>query len=665
MGRADATDPVHVVLTIDTEPDDAWTNHLNPSVANVQELLRLQTLLDRYEAKATCLVTYRVIENRQAVDVLRRLVEESGAEIGAHLHPWETPPFMKSGLDVKYDTYPHELPLEVFEKKLSCLTEAIARHFSPPTSYRAGRWGLAAEHLRVLERLGYKVDTSVVPLVDWGETMGLPHSENGRGGIDYRLAPRHPYHPDYVNVTKEGHARLVEMPVSVAFNRRVSEFVRRRYGELPHIVHRLFRKSGVFRPIWALPAEQREPELLRMIDLLVLEGAGLINIALHSSELMLDGSPKSRTGARVDEIFRRIEAILAALACEDRTVFATLSSAARAHEPERNALVPRGRSRRSATQIAYILAASHSGSTLLAMLLGAHAQAYTVGELKAESLGDVNVYRCSCGTLIKECGFWAKVSEGMARRGIAFDITRAGTDIRTGASRYAHRLLQPLCRGSLLECIRDTALSLSPTWRRQLPWIQRINAALADTICEITGKRVIIDSSKIGIRLKYLLWNPSLDVRIVRLIRDGRAVALTYVDPYTFASARDPRMRVRGHEAHLSFEDAATQWLRSNEEADNLLARLDPSRWIQVRYEDYCKDPDGVLGGLYRFLGLDPARRVQDFRSIEHHVVGNSMRLDSTSEVRLDERWRDVLRAEQLAMFDRIAGRLNRKYGYE
>jgi hypothetical protein len=41
------------------------------------------------------------------------------------------------------------------------------------------------------------------------------------------------------------------------------------------------------------------------------------------------------------------------------------------------------------------------------------------------------------------------------------------------------------------------------------------------------------------------------------------------------------------------------------------------------------------------------------------------MRFDSTSVVRLDERWRTALNDEQLRMFDSIAGDLNRRYGYQ
>ena len=40
------------------------------------------------------------------------------------------------------------------------------------------------------------------------------------------------------------------------------------------------------------------------------------------------------------------------------------------------------------TDLVYILAASHSGSTLLAMLLSTHPEICTVGELKATNLGD-------------------------------------------------------------------------------------------------------------------------------------------------------------------------------------------------------------------------------------------------------------------------------------
>jgi len=299
------------------------------------------------------------------------------------------------------------------------------------------------------------------------------------------------------------------------------------------------------------------------------------------------------------------------------------------------------------SDLVYILAASHSGSTLLAMLLGAHPETCTVGELKATSLGDVERYLCSCGERIKQCPFWKKVSGAMARRGVPFDVTEAGTDFQANGTAYTRALLRPLHRGPLAEKIRDAALWLSPGWRTRLAEIQRRNAALVDALCEVSGARVIIDSSKVALRLKYLLRNPALSVRVIRLIRDGRGVALTYIE-----------------ERGLKMAEAAHEWRRSNEEAEHLLAGMDPSRWVEVRYERLCAEPERTLRRLFAFLGVDPSKGTLDFRSVEHHVIGNSMRLDRCSEIRLDERWRSVLTAEDLRAFDAVAGKMNKRYGY-
>ena len=170
----------------------------------------------------------------------------------------------------------------------------------------------------------------------------------------------------------------------------------------------------------------------------------------------------------------------------------------------------------------------------------------TVGELKATSLGAAERYRCSCGTLIKECHFWRRISDEMASRGYPFDLTATRMNILDLNSRYAERLLRPLHRGALMEWIRDRALNLSADWRKHLAETQQRNLALIETLGRVAGARVVVDSSKIGLRLKYLLRIPSIDIRVVRLIRDGRGVALTYINPSEFADAADENRRGGG-----------------------------------------------------------------------------------------------------------------------
>lgn len=303
------------------------------------------------------------------------------------------------------------------------------------------------------------------------------------------------------------------------------------------------------------------------------------------------------------------------------------------------------------------------------MLLGAHPEACTVGELKGVR-GNPETYRCSCGTLVEQCEFWRRVSGAMAQRGLRFGITAAGTDVQDSHHQFVRRLLEPLHRGRLLEVVRDTCLSAIPLWHSHLRRIQARNAALVNTLLEVSGASVVVDSSKVGLRLKYLLRNPNLDVRVLRLIRDGRAVSLTHTNPAEFADAADPRLRSGGTGAvrldfRLTMCEAARLWRRSNEEADHVTAGLARSQWLEVRYEQLCLSPTKTLQSIHDFLGIAPLTLGNDFRQRKRqHIVGNGMRFDTTSEIQLDERWRTHLSKENLQVFDRVAGELNRQYGY-
>lgn len=321
-------------------------------------------------------------------------------------------------------------------------------------------------------------------------------------------------------------------------------------------------------------------------------------------------------------------------------------------------------------KLAYLLAASHSGSTLLTMLLGAQPGACTVGELKATSFGDADTYRCSCRERIRDCKFWQEIDGAMGRRGIPnFDITQAGTSIFETESPYVQRLVAPLYRGMVMEKVRDLGLSLSAEWRTLLSKTKKRNLALIESLLEVTGAKVVIDSSKVALRLKYLLMIPELEIRVIRVIRDGRAVSLTYTDEWNFADSSDPELRGGGSGQRRppprhSISEAANEWRRSNEASDALIATLPRNQWTEVRYEELCADPAGTLKRLAAFLDLDTQQARLDFRSVTQHVIGNGMRMDSTSEIRLDERWKSHLSEQDLHDFDMVAGELNRKYGY-
>lgn len=297
--------------------------------------------------------------------------------------------------------------------------------------------------------------------------------------------------------------------------------------------------------------------------------------------------------------------------------------------------------------VIYILGAGHSGSTLLAMLLGMHPRICTIGEVKAPALGSAAEYRCSCGRQIGVCEFWRALAREVGALGSSLDIAGGATDIRRGPTPYVRLLLKPLHRSQGLERLRDAALSLSPAWSTHLARFHALNGALARAACSISGKSIFIDSSKTGLQLKYLLANPQLDVKVIRLVRDGRGVSLSY----------------RTADG-MSIPDAAFAWRRSNEEAETVVSSLRPGRSFDLRYETLCNELQPTLHALFGFIGVEPLPSLSQVAGRAQHVLGNNKARLNPDQVRLDEKWRRTLTPEDLAAFDTVAGPLNRRLGY-
>ena len=201
-----------LILAVDTEADNQWETGASLTTTNLEHVPRFQALCERFEFPPTYLCTYEVVTSTAFNETLRRPTRAGRAEIGAHLHPWSTPPF-----DDAWDrggrarTYPSELPEDLLRAKLTSLTERISDRLGHrPTSCRTGRWGLSSSQVKALCDLGYTVDCSVTPLVSWARDRGLRD-----GGPDFTRAPLAPYSPSKHDVCRAGSSELLEMPVTI------------------------------------------------------------------------------------------------------------------------------------------------------------------------------------------------------------------------------------------------------------------------------------------------------------------------------------------------------------------------------------------------------------------------------------------------------------------
>jgi hypothetical protein len=297
----------------------------------------------------------------------------------------------------------------------------------------------------------------------------------------------------------------------------------------------------------------------------------------------------------------------------------------------------------------YITSASFSGSTLLTFLLNSHPKIATIGEMKGDSM-DVEKYRCSCGEPIGRCGFWQSLVARIRERGVAFDLSNVWTQsgFRIPGAPFANRIVRHRHRAWPLELCRDAFLALSPGCRRAFERVVRTNEVFVQAVTELTGRPIFVDASKDAIRLKYLRRIESFRTKVIYMIRDGRGVMLSNMKHFG-----------------MSPEVAAREWVSAQREISCALKAFAPPSQLLIRYEDLCRDPRGVMARVFRAIGVPPDEAATDFRALEHHILGNAMRLANRSEIQLDVRWMDELGPAELAIFERIGGRWNRKLGYD
>lgn len=289
--------PPALIISVDTEADDQWSlaGRQRLEVRNVHCLPRLQALCDRFRIRPSYLITHEMATKREAAAVLTALRAEGRCEIGAHLHPWSSPPYRESDLG---GTYPSQLPDDLLARQLRELTDAIESHVGVrPVSYRAGRHGFDERTLGHLEALGYVADSSVDPLFN----------ERRLGGQAFPGAPVAPYHPDRARLGRKGASPILEIPVSAATLPMLPKALEGAYARLSPPRWRPVLKRLGLRPVWLRPSYSTVRDAAALADALVRRGIPTLNMLFHSSELLPGGSPYARDAAAVDRFFAALE----------------------------------------------------------------------------------------------------------------------------------------------------------------------------------------------------------------------------------------------------------------------------------------------------------------------------------------------------------------------
>ncbi len=296
------------LVTIDTEEDNWFPSREGITTENIRGVERLQQLFDRYGVRPTYLTTWEIVTRPWAIALLTGIERDGRAEVGAHLHPWNTPPLEEPFSD--WNTGWKNLPAGLQRRKLAMLTDWIAEaRGAGPTSFRAGRWSIGREGARALIDLGYETDSSILPYTHWYDVLDSPAFDR---------APERPYFQDGEHdlQTPLPGGPLVEIPATVGFTR--GDW--RRWGPVDRLLSsrgiRVFRTLGILARLGIIETLALCPELYRLELMIQLTEVALqrrlpiLNFFFHSGSLVPGKSPYVRAPSELEAFLGSIERYL-------------------------------------------------------------------------------------------------------------------------------------------------------------------------------------------------------------------------------------------------------------------------------------------------------------------------------------------------------------------
>jgi hypothetical protein len=285
-------------------------------------------------------------------------------------------------------------------------------------------------------------------------------------------------------------------------------------------------------------------------------------------------------------------------------------------------------------RVLYIAGLPHSGSTLLARVLGEVQGLFVAGEVYALSERITNGDTCGCGVPLGDCPFWKSVLQE------AFPDGNALPRLRT-ERRWIHgRTLVPLALG------RD---------RQRLGPIRADFARLYRAIRQVSGCEVVVDSSKSPTFAYILDGSPELEVNAVHLVRDPRPTSYSWsVDPH-FHRTRGPAFGAR--------------WTLWNLELEALAASR-RGRLVRLRLEDFIRNPVAETRRVLRLVDAEdeelPFVEERSVRLPRHHMVeGHASRFETgVIPIRASTTWESRLSPRRELATSLLAAPLQLLYGY-
>lgn len=284
----------------------------------------------------------------------------------------------------------------------------------------------------------------------------------------------------------------------------------------------------------------------------------------------------------------------------------------------------------SPTKVLYVTGAGRSGSTLLGNILGQLDGVFNAGEVRMIwHRGVLENRACGCGQPLNDCPVWTSILDsGLGGVGVVKAQSYYESTRRLTRMRYM------------------PGLSFSPTRRRVMaasgPHLEVLRRVYGAAAAE-TAARVIVDTSKVPGYGRALQETAGLEVYVLHLIRDSRAVAHSWSRQKLHPDTGEPMGATLFGLSHPLA--AGLSWAVWQIASEIILDTR--TRYMRLGYRELIQRPRTAIDLIGGFLGESAVRGAHismdgDVVSLEptHTVFGNPGRFAVGSvQLSFDDAW--------------------------
>jgi hypothetical protein len=301
-------------------------------------------------------------------------------------------------------------------------------------------------------------------------------------------------------------------------------------------------------------------------------------------------------------------------------------------------------------KVLYIAGGWRSGSTLFSHVLSQIDGIFSAGEPMFMWEDNIILNRlCGCMTPARECEVW---------RGV-MDEAYGGIDLAHAEEMSRLRRSLTRTRNLPLLLMPGTERLLGPSYRKYLNNLEKVYWAIQAS----TGCNLIVDASKFPAYGYMLRTIPTIDLYVVHLVRDSRAVAYSRLKKKWNPDAN-------AYMPQLGSARSSLVWDYMNVSIEAVLGRSG-ERYLMLRYEDFVRSPRMTIERTLKLvheeaLQLPFTAENEVALRPSHMVTGNPGVYKETGNVvlRLDEEWKARMELRDKNLVTLLTSPLMFKYGY-